>query len=112
METLTTDELISLLNDEPDMVLIAVLDEPLFERIHIPRSFNIPVSRQTFEEEVEELVGSTETPIVVYSADAECEASQAAVNKLVDAGFPNVYDYEGGLRAWLETGHKVERGVV
>ncbi len=112
METLTTEELRLLVNDEPDMVLVDVLSEAEFQREHVPRSFNVPVSRETFEEDVEALVGSTETVIVVYGADGECEDSQLAARKLTAAGFPNVYLYEGGLRDWIETGHDVDHGLL
>jgi rhodanese-related sulfurtransferase len=111
VETLTTEELIALMKDEPDMVLIDVLGEAEYESEHIPGSFNAPVSRETFEEDVEELVDSVETVIVVYSADEESEDSRLAARKLTAAGFANVYDYEGGLRVWLESGRDVDRGL-
>lgn len=112
METLTTEELISLLEEEPDTVLIDVLSEAEFERERIPGSFNVPVSRESFEEDVEEIVVSVEGPIVVYSADVECASSQLAARKLTAGGFPNIYGYEGGLREWMESGRDVDHGPV
>ncbi|MGD2218049.1 MAG: rhodanese-like domain-containing protein [Gemmatimonadales bacterium] len=111
MDRLTTEELILLLEDEPDSVLINVLDEADFATAHIPRSYNVPVDREGFEEEVVELVGSTESAIVVYSADVECEASATAAAKLEEAGFTRVYDYEGGLDEWFAVEGEVERGT-
>lgn len=109
---MTTEELVQLLKDEPETVLINVLAEIEYEREHIPKSFNVPISRDGFEEEVEELVGSQETPIVVYSADAECEESTIAAAALAEAGFDEVYDYEGGLREWTESGHPIDHGAA
>lgn len=111
MDTLTTHELLLLLEDEPGTVVINVLDEDEFATAHIPRSYNVPVSRDKFEEQVEELVGSVETATVVYSADIECDASDNAAMKLEKAGFTRVYNYEGGLREWIEVGRRIERGV-
>jgi rhodanese-related sulfurtransferase len=110
MERLTTEELILLLEDEPDSVLINVLDEADFAAARIPHSFNVPVDREGFEEEVEELVDSTDSAVVVYSADAECDASAIAAVKLEDAGFTRVYDYEGGMEEWFAVEGGSERG--
>jgi len=112
MDTLTTEELLLLLEDEPDTVLLNVLDEDQFSAAHIPHSYNVPLSREGFEEHVEGLVGSVETAVVVYSADDECDASATAAIRLEDAGFARVYDYEGGLEEWLLTGGGVEHGVA
>jgi rhodanese-related sulfurtransferase len=110
MERLTTEELMLLLEDEPDIVLINVLGEDEFESGRIPHSLNVPVSREGFEEEVGELVGNIDTAIVVYGADAECEASEIAASKLEGAGFTRVYEYENGLEEWHEIGGGIERG--
>ncbi|NIO33173.1 MAG: rhodanese-like domain-containing protein [Gemmatimonadetes bacterium] len=110
METLTTEELILLLEDEPDTVLINVLDEDDFATAHIPHSCNVPIGSDRFEEKVEEFVGSIDTAIVVYGADAVSEASAIAAARLEEAGFIRVYDYEGGLGEWLAVGRGVERG--
>jgi rhodanese-related sulfurtransferase len=112
MDTLTTEELIHLLEDEPDTLLINVVDEEAFAAAHIPHSYNVPVSRESLEKEVEELVGTVNTPTVVYSADIECDASEMAALRLEGAGFVRVYDYEGGLRRWLEVGRGIEDGLV
>mgnify|MGYP003626742147 CR=1 FL=1 len=40
--------------------------------------------------------------VVVYCANFDCPASTDAARKLDEAGFNNVYDYEGGTQDWME----------
>lgn len=109
MQTLTVEQLKSLIDDRHDMTLINVLAEEEFERAHIPGSLNVPVKRDDFIERVEELVGSKDDTVVVYCASFDCEASPKAARRLEDAGFSDVHDFEGGIKEWLKAGHEVNR---
>ena len=46
--------------------------------------------------------GSKEKQIVVYCASAECDSSTKAVQKLLDAGFEDVWDFEEGAQGWRD----------
>ena len=51
------------------------------------------------------------SPFVVIAsagADGTCDASPNAAQRLEEAGFRQVYDYEGGVQAWREAGERVE----
>lgn len=91
-----------------DFVLIEVLGTKEFMRKHIKGAINIPLreigrtARERFDPEME---------IVVYCADAECQASPRAAEKLENLGFKNVYDYEGGKKDWIEAGYETEGGA-
>lgn len=50
----------------------------------------------------------TDAEIVVYCAHGH--RSLTVANWLVRQGYANVKDLNGGLAAWIETGHPVERG--
>ena len=108
MQTLTADQLDSMMDEDEEFTLINVLGEEDFRRVHIPGSENIPVGRDDFEQAVKELVGSRGSTVVVYCADFDCEASPAAARKLDEAGFTDVYDFEGGVKQWMKAGHEVE----
>lgn len=110
MKTLTVDQLKSMLDRNEDLTLINVLSEEDFERAHIPGSQNIPVGRESFEREVERLAGGVEAKVVVYCADFDCQASPKAAKKLDEAGFKNVFDFEGGVKEWRKAGHELVRG--
>jgi rhodanese-related sulfurtransferase len=90
-----------------DFVLIEVLGRKEFERRHIKGAINLPLmeighmAKERFD---------PETEIVVYCADADCQASPKAAKKLENLGFRNVYDYEGGKKDWVEAGYETASG--
>lgn len=84
-----------------DFVLINVLPREAFREAHIRTSINIPHEDDNFVQEVEKVAGGKDRKIVVYCAHKDCDASPTAARKLDDAGFAQVYDYEGGTRDWL-----------
>jgi rhodanese-related sulfurtransferase len=59
-----------------------------------------------FVEKVQAQVPETSYEIVVYCASFECQLSPEAAQKLVDAGYTKVYDFEGGLKDWA--GHNYD----
>lgn len=87
------------------MTLIEVLDEDKFNKSHIKGAINIPlikistVARNNFDKD---------DNLVVYCSDEDCTASPTATKKLKDSGFKNVWDYEGGKKAWKEAGLPME----
>ena len=103
MKTLGTPELQFKINRGEKLALINTLSPEQFRITHIPGSENIPLT-EDFVEEVERHVGSKDTPVVVYSADSECESSSRAAARLEEAGFSEVYDYTGGAKAWQAAG--------
>ena len=109
MNTVAANELKKMLERDPVALLINVLSEEDFEEAHIPGSANIPVTRKDFVERAEELAGGKNRPMVVYCATADCAASREAARKLEEAGFADVYDFEGGMAAWLDAQQYVER---
>lgn len=88
--------------DKEDFVLINVLPRDAFTKQHIRTSINIPVDDADFEAIVERVAGSKDRKIVVYCANYDCDASPRAAKKLEDAGFTQVFDYEGGAQEWFE----------
>ena len=108
MQTLTTDSLLRMQGEQSDLTLVNVLDADAHRRAHLPGSANVPVSAADFEKKVEDLVGEKEAPVVVYCADQACDASPRAARRLEDAGFKEVYDYEGGIAAWSEANQALD----
>jgi len=106
MKSISRDDLKQMNETEhEDFVLINVLSREAFNREHIRTSINIPVDEPSFLEQVEALAGSKDRKIVVYCANFDCDASPKAAKKLEDAGFTEVYDYEGGTKDWFDKKH-------
>lgn len=103
MKAITRDDLKTMNETEhEDFVLINVLPREKFNEQHIRTSVNVPVDNDDFVQTVESVSGSKDRKIVVYCANFECDASPQAARKLEDAGFKQVYDYEGGTKDWFE----------
>lgn len=84
-----------------DFVLINVLKPEYFNKQHIRTSINIPQDQEDFAQKVEDVAGSKSRKVVVYCAGFDCDASSEAAKKLDEAGFTQVYDYEGGTEDWF-----------
>lgn len=111
MRMIDTAHLESWLRRDNDLVVVNVLSPEKYCRRHIPGSANVPLSVANFIEEIESKVRDCDAPVVVYCANSECELSHEAADRLERAGFSQVYEYAGGMRAWKEAGHPVQAGL-
>ncbi|MFB6232315.1 MAG: rhodanese-like domain-containing protein [Salinibacter sp.] len=102
LTTISADELKSRLEGDRRPVLINALPREAHEAKHIPGSINVPVGEM---ENVETLVPNKDEPIVVYCANADCEASPKAARKLEEMGYSNVLDFEDGYAGWRRAGY-------
>ncbi|MEX2498867.1 MAG: rhodanese-like domain-containing protein [Wenzhouxiangellaceae bacterium] len=103
MKKISRDQLKQMNEQEhEDFVLINVLPRETFNEKHIRTSINIPVANSDFVEQVEAVTGSKQRKVVVYCANFDCDASPKAAKALEDAGFEQIYDYEGGTQDWFE----------
>jgi len=101
MKTLTKEQLIQRGEDLDDFILVNVLPQDTFLKKHIPHSINIPHQDTNFTSLVEKAAGTKNRKIVVYCASFDCDASSNAAETLENAGFSNIYDYEGGTKDWF-----------
>jgi len=111
MQTISTEELKTLREQDSNLTLINTLPEEHFAQTQIPGSQNIPLESDDFVEQVEKAAGGKDQKVVVYCASTECDSSPKAARKLEEAGFTDVVDYEGGAKAWQESGEKLQAAV-
>lgn len=110
VKSIDTAQLKEMKQRNAGLAVVNVLPEEQFSKEHIPDSENVPVAAEEFERRVRQLAGGKDEPIVVYCASEECDASPKAANKLADAGFTAVYDYEAGMRGWKQAKLPVDGG--
>ena len=109
MQHITTDQLKVLLEaSRGALPLINTLPEDRFPTTKIAGAHNVPVESSDFPERVERLAEGKTQPVVVYCASRDCPAARRAAERLTDAGFSDVWYYEGGVRAWQEAGEPLE----
>ena len=104
MKTISKEELKDKLSNQ-DTVIIEVLKPEKYKKEHIKGAINIPLKKIATEAKKR---FNMDQEIVVYCSDYECTSSPTAAKKLNDAGFSNVYDYEGGKKEWKEAGYPME----
>ncbi len=108
MIPLKTEQLKKMRARNADIPVINVLARESHAERHIPDTENVPGDDDAFVDKVEKLAGDKSRPVVVYCASEECTASPKAAKKLEQAGFAEVYDYEGGIEAWKKAGERLE----
>jgi rhodanese-related sulfurtransferase len=102
LTTISADNLKDALESEHPPVLINTLPQEAHEAKHIPGSVNVPTDDI---EEVERLVPNKDEPIVVYCANADCDASPTAAQALEELGYTDVIDFEDGYAGWRQAGY-------
>jgi rhodanese-related sulfurtransferase len=92
------------------IVVVDALAPLSYAARHLPGAINIPPGR------VDELAGSRipdfDAEVVVYCADAGCDASVEVAARLIELGYRNVRHYSGGKRDWADAGLPFEGGRV
>jgi rhodanese-related sulfurtransferase len=93
------------LHEKTDAILIDVRTPQEYGTGFIAGARNIDISDSGFEVQIEKLDKSR--PVMVYCAKGGRSAS--AAGQLKRAGFPEVYDLDGGMEAWRAAGKPVDR---
>lgn len=97
----SAEELASMMEAKPDLVVMNVLPENLYNDCHIVGSISVPLKNL-----VDSVAGwDRDTEIVVYCALDVCDAGQKAYVLLTLMGFTNVIDYENGIKEWFQLGY-------
>ena len=89
-ETIDTNKALDLINTGATIIDVRTVEE--YNREHIPNAVNIPL------DSINTISYDKETTIIVY-----CQTgvhSKEAVKKLVELGYTNLYNLDGGLLNW------------
>ncbi len=90
-------------------VLVNALAREAFEETRIPGSISIPASDAL---RIAPDVLDRDQPVVVYCSSRSCTASPTLAQKLVDIGFSDVTDFEGGVEEWERAGYPMQGSRV
>lgn len=107
---ITKEELKEKMDSGDDFVLIDVLGEQSYKNIHLPGAemADAHKDKKDFLSDVESLVDDKSKDVIVYCASFSCQLSPKAAGILSEAGYENVYDYEGGLKDWAQGDYSFE----
>ncbi len=105
-QTIDAATLHSVLASDERPVLVNALAREAFEEERIPGSISIPANDAL---RIAPDVLARDQAIVVYCSSRSCTASPTLAQKLVDVGFTDVADFEGGVTEWEQAGYRLER---
>lgn len=91
-------------HDRP--ILVNALAREAFDETRIPGSISIPAHAAV---RIAPEVLAKDQPIVVYCSSRSCTASPTLAQKLVDLGFTEVTDFEGGVEEWEHAAYPMQR---
>jgi rhodanese-related sulfurtransferase len=93
---------------DQNVVVLDVLPEAEFAKLHIKGSENLPLSQNVaeFVQAVEAKYGKNKF-LITYCADVTCNAGPNAAKVLKEKGFKAI-DYAGGIKEWSEAGYPTE----
>lgn len=104
MQRISAEDLYKRMRSDTQPVLINALSNDSYVAKHIPGSINIPSDDI---ERIKQVVPDKQQEIVVYCANADCDASPTAANALMEMGYENVWDFEEGLAGWEKAGYEL-----
>lgn len=85
---------------KPELVVVNVLDEKLYDDCHIKGSVQLPINKiNSFVQRHHK-----DSEIVVYCSNYKCSTSEYVGKKFLEKGFTNVSIYEGGTAEWYQKG--------
>ncbi|MFT5284326.1 MAG: rhodanese-related sulfurtransferase [Planctomycetota bacterium] len=107
METITASELKERQQNGEDLHLINVLPAVSFKKQHLRGSINISAYNEDFLDRIAALVSDQADTLVLYCLTKSCNASSKAAQRLDQAGYTQVFDFEGGVKEWLAAGYAI-----
>ena len=99
---ISREELKAKLDRSEGVVLVEALPEKYFRHAHLPGALNLP--HDAVDSLAPALLPDKDAEIVVYCANAPCQNSGIAAERLVQLGYAKVRDYHEGKADWIEAG--------
>lgn len=94
-----------MIDTNPDLIVIDV--SPNYDEGHLPGAINYYVGGGELDGAIDSGALDPSAEYLVYCHFAS--ASRLGAQKLVDAGFENVYRLEGEYGAWVDAGYTIEK---
>ncbi len=101
-QDISVSEAKSMIDNNPNLIVIDV--SPKYDEGHLPGAINYYVGDGSLDAAIPNLDKSKDY-LVYCHVDS---ASIAGAQKLVDAGFQEVYRMEGNYAAWIAAGYPIE----
>ena len=90
------------LREKKNCIIIDILPQDHFNKVHLPSSRNACVFEVSFVEQVRQITIQKDAVIVLCGFNAKTMDSLTAAEKLLRAGYTNISILSGGLEGWRE----------
>lgn len=105
VEHVNADAFESKMNTSKDYILLDVRTAPEFNQAHLPGAQLIDYYQKNFKQELTKL--DKNKPVFVYCTVGSRSSSAASI--LLDMGFTEVYNLQGGIYHWAESKKPLEK---
>jgi rhodanese-related sulfurtransferase len=92
-------------------VIIDARNTESFEKEHIPSARSIPLDKYDDLLPILQKEAGFSTPLTIYCNGYGCPDSMLLAQKLIKAGYKEIFVFEGGLPEWQEAGYPTEEGA-
>jgi rhodanese-related sulfurtransferase len=92
--------------DTGSAVVVEALPASYYEDAHLPGALNLP--HDSDEATIAAVLPVRAAPVVVYCSNLACQNSTILSRRLVQLGYTDVREYEGGKEDWITAGLPVE----
>ena len=99
---ITAAEAKALIDENPDIIIIDV--SPHYDDGHLPGAVHYYLGDGSLDDAIPNL-DKSETYLVYCHVDS---IARQGAQKLIDAGFENVYRLEGNYNGWVDAGYDIE----
>jgi rhodanese-related sulfurtransferase len=100
VQTISAQDLKYMWDRGEDFLLVNTLAVEDFPKTKIPGAASFPEADPEFVNLVLQRTGSKEKTVVLYGANSACTKAATAAQKLLNAGFVDVWTFEGGAEEW------------
>ena len=99
---INAEQLKSLYDQNTKMIVLDARSKHYFDGTLLPNAIWLPA--ESTEQEIQAVIPSKSSLVIVYCLGVKCPASGWLYDKLIAMGYDNVYDYHEGLEDWKKRG--------
>jgi len=101
VKRISAEELITLVNNQPEMVIIDSRVTANRKHGYIEGSYSLPDTDTTCDS-LQKFIPSKSVPAAFYCNGVKCGRSAKAVKIAVNCGYRNLYWFRGGFEVWKQ----------
>jgi rhodanese-related sulfurtransferase len=96
--------------DAGSAIVVEALAAPYYDDAHLPGARNLP--HDSDDATIAAVLPDRDATVVVYCSNLPCPNSTILSRRLVQLGYSDVREYEGGKEDWITAGLPVESASV